>query len=176
MHSPPKSADCDPHLSTRLRRPNQHNRGYPPSGCGLPTISCLARPVGDAENIRVVSKHDSCGAQGLRMRQFANGASFPKLRSYFVDPERPIKAENFHGILERMVETYAATRTPRTWPRACACARAGIRRASPSRSRSSRWPPCPLRLRRADRGVPASPHATSRIPKRSGPSSMDMRR
>ena len=56
----------------------------------------------------------------------ANGEIFPKLHSYwFVDREHPISADDFHGIMERMVETHGSDpdakdlarvlRLPGTW-------------------------------------------------------------
>jgi hypothetical protein len=39
----------------------------------------------------------------------ANGEVFPKLHSYwFVDPEHSISAEDFHGVMERMVEAHGS--------------------------------------------------------------------
>jgi len=37
----------------------------------------------------------------------ANDEIFPKLHHYwFVDPEHPISADDFHGLMACMVETY----------------------------------------------------------------------
>ena len=38
-----------------------------------------------------------------------NGEIFPRLHHYwFVDPEHPISAEDFHGLMECMVETHGS--------------------------------------------------------------------
>ena len=78
----------------------------------------------------------------------ANGEDFPKPHSsWFVDHEHPISAQDFHGIMERMIEVHGSDPDAKDLAACCACPAAGTKRAIPTRR--ERWHH--LRPRRAAR-------------------------